>query len=561
MLVQVQGQPDSAPRTVVFYWWSVIVSSCLFLNVTLMPLKAYISEPFPWVLQPHHTYDDICSVNYTACGEALDRAFRIRSESMHPGTNYIFGQDFDLVRQTLTISPGAHSLDPAFLLQTSYGQFYSQRVRRELLEVGANIRNASDLHVLQLSKMLGVVAAYVVFWIEPGQQPSQYYLFTGLQLPVYSDSYRWVKFVCRVTMALMLVGLMWRRYYCHYVHLAHGLRTVGLPVADKCQRYYVLLGDPTSMVLLEPALCGLFILDFFASSDFASRALVRICQTQDWSVFFIASLYLSRTVWCGYASIAVVSRLLEKYPHWRFEPVDPGLLAIAIFVLAGPVTYLQSRSLLVIALYQWIDSCVLSAEAKEMGTEGALGGVVFTTVFASLPLMYGFGRPWLDALLRQASSRVAPGPRIAVKTMTSVVGGAFASVSSNDAKHRWLMTLCLALFRGVSGATVGFTGGSLHALIASNVQLKRHRGLSQTGADAYVLFFATPRDAKRLSWTSVRLSLRSCVHPLPCTSDGPSRGADAQALDKANATCAVGWLELHPKTHLRVGANDSPWVL
>ncbi|EQC27095.1 hypothetical protein SDRG_15103 [Saprolegnia diclina VS20] len=547
MLVRVQSVPAAASSAVVFHWWSVIVSALLFLNVVIMPLKAYISEPLPWALTLQESISG-CTSNFTACEASLLTAFRARSRSMPNGTSYVFGSTFDLVRLPLTIGVKSNE-DTSFLLQTTYGQFYSTRVRREILEVGARRRNATDFHALQVSRMAGVVAAYTIFWTDVSitESPSEIHLYVGMQLPSYSAAWHWSKFLGRCCMAGALAWLMWRRYYRHFVHLAKSLRRVGLPITAPKQRYYVIVGDPTSLVLSEPILCGLFICDFFVSSDFASRALVRICQTHDWVAFLTASLYLSRTVWCGYASMALVSKVLQKYPSLAFEPVDPGILAVVIFVVAGPVTYLQSRSLLVITIYTAIDSCLLSERGQEEGTEGLLGAVFFVTVFASLPLLYGFGMPLLSRFWRRG--QVAPGPRIAAKTMSSILGGAF---DTNDAKHRWLLRLNLLVFRA-SIKTTGFqsTGGSLNALFATDACYKRHRGISQTGTDAYILYVATSADAINGRWTSARLGLLSCAHTLPMMCDAT----------KMPLACAVSWLELHPSILLHHGVDASPWVM
>ncbi|KDO22851.1 hypothetical protein SPRG_11988 [Saprolegnia parasitica CBS 223.65] len=539
MLVLVQSARAAAASAVVFHWWSVVVSALLFLNVVIMPLKAYISEPFPWTLTLQESTSG-CTSNFTACEASLLSVFRARSRSMPKGTNYVFGSTFDLVRVPLTI--GTQSNDGAsFLLQTMYGQFYSTRVRREILEVGAHRRNASDFHALQISRMAGVVAAYTVFWtdVSSAENASQIHLYVGLHLPSYSAAWHWCKFIGRCCMAGVLARLMWRRYYQHFVHLAKSLRRVGLPNTAPKQRYYVLVGDPTSLVLLEPSLCCLFICDFFASSDFASRALVRICQTHDWVAFLTASLYLSRTVWCGYASMAVVSKVLQKYPSIAFKPVDPGILAVAVFIAAG--------LWLIIIIYATMGSCLLSERGQEEGTEGLLGAVFFVAVFASFPLLYGFGMPLLCRYWRRV--QVAPGPRVAVTTMSSHLGGAY---DTNDAKHRWLLRVNLLVFRAlIKTSGIQSTGGSLNALFATDACYKRYRGISQTGADAYILYAATSADASNGRWTSVRLGLLSCAHTLPMMCDAT----------KMPPACAVGWLELHPSLQLNRGVDSSPWTM
>ncbi|OQR87661.1 hypothetical protein ACHHYP_08396 [Achlya hypogyna] len=540
---------------------SIFVSGFLFINVTIMPLKAYISEPFPWVPRTSTDYADLCATNFTACEETLVALFQSRSRSaMVASDSFVFGQAYDLTRQVISIPPGIRLPDSSFLLETSYGQFYSERVRTQLLQVGAGLRNASDFHCLQISRMAGSAAAYAVFWIEPGPG-TDYTFYVGIELPAYTPLWRWSKFFFRAFLAVALVHLMWTRYYVHYIHLVRHLRTIGLGAAAPAT-YYVLVGDPTSVVLLHPGICLAFIFDFFASSDYASRALVRICQTKNLGVFFIASLYLSRTVWFAYASLSAVSHVvLRRVPHLKFAEVDPGLLAIAIFIVAGPVTYLQSRSLFFIDLYHFIDTCLLSGAARDEATEGLIGGVLFIFIFGTLPLNYGFGKPATEKIFKQ-SKRALRSMATRRTTMQSVSEDAYASVDNNDLKHRMLVRCSLYSFRH---KPIVYSGGTLNALFLKDPRYKRYGAISQTGADCYVIFRRSGSGDSEV-WACVRLSLLQSARGLfqiKPKAVGPAPKQDtAPKQDSSDIPpSAVAKLHLRPTIKLDAGDFGSPWTM
>ncbi|OQS04378.1 hypothetical protein THRCLA_20901 [Thraustotheca clavata] len=75
-------------------------------------------------------------------------------------------------------------------------------------------------------------------------------------------------------------------------------------------KYEIVVGDPTSIIQLNPMVSALFIIDFWMSVDFVSRVLLHIEQ--------LAYLYLSRTVWMAYGSLSVVSNLLKKMRRERY---------------------------------------------------------------------------------------------------------------------------------------------------------------------------------------------------------------------------------------------------
>ncbi|KDO17421.1 hypothetical protein SPRG_17160, partial [Saprolegnia parasitica CBS 223.65] len=125
-----------------------------------------------------------------------------------------------------------------------------------------------------------------------------------------------------------------------------------------------------------------------------------------------------------------------------------------------------------------------------------------------------------------------------------------AAFAANDLKHRWTLGWslfsCRKWWRRDAPAVIEHSmGGSVYKLFEKSRKYKRELGISQRGADCYVLF--EPRENER---TSIRLSLLASV--------------DVSHLPAMMvAKHAVGHIEVDSDGPVVVvqGQNASPWVM
>ncbi|OQR97104.1 hypothetical protein THRCLA_07099 [Thraustotheca clavata] len=149
------------------------------------------------------------------------------------------------------------------------------------------------------------------------------------------------KLIDRLSLSAYIVWCMWNKYYCHYIHLAENLRLFGIRDTPKVYEFEIVVGDPTSIILLIQL--SLLCLPSISGS------LVGIKE------FLLACMYLSRTLWFAYGFLCVASYLLKKFhPEEGFHGVDPTLTAIAVSILAGPFTFFQTRTEMFVHIYNYL---------------------------------------------------------------------------------------------------------------------------------------------------------------------------------------------------------------
>ncbi|KDO21183.1 hypothetical protein SPRG_11042 [Saprolegnia parasitica CBS 223.65] len=504
------------PRRVVLNKRSLCTSLLLVLNLAVMPLKAYVSESFPW-----HDRSDVwdyaanCSRSYDLCHAGWARYF----EARQPAFGVAFGEDYDVIQENVTIPPGVRNVSEAPLAHLTYAAFQTPAQRAYVLAVLANRAPLANFTFLNTGRLLGVPTSYSVAWGEKTTNVSC--IWVGFHTPTYSTAWLFAKFFSRLFLALYIVHCVWTHYYREYAVLYCNLTQFGLPTTH-ARAFELVLGDPTSIILLNPWIATAFVLDFWLSTEYVSRAFLRISQTDNALIFVIACFYLSRTVWFAYGALSLTSRVLKRLgKEDAFAEVDPSMTAMGVALVAGPFTCLQFRLLLFIDLYHYLFTCLLTAEQQARGLEISLAAFVYTMLLGQLPLLWGFGL----ASWRRAKPKHA-----------------FASTSFNDWKHRFCIGLAMA--RG----TDVVCGGSIYALFARHKGCKKNVCISQRGADCFVLY--EDDDGRR---TSARLSLLRCVDLRRVVAVTPVHDVAVGTVLANN--------EGHQGVRITVGANNCMWLL
>ncbi|OQS04772.1 hypothetical protein THRCLA_03016 [Thraustotheca clavata] len=313
---------------------------------------------------------------------------------------------------------------------------------------------------------------------------------------------------------------MWQKYYRHYYDLAINLRLLGIEDAKPTDRIEIVVGDPTSIILLNPYVSIAFILDIWVSIEFFIHALSRVTQFYEIKLCLLACFYLSRMLWLAYGALILLSYILKKIHYEKsFSEADPTLTAIIVSIITGPITNLNSRTIFFIDLYYHL---FLSFAKDENSSDGAIPVVVFCFTIGMLPIVAGF-------LLKC--------PNCPHKRNGAIPYG---SITMNDIKHRFTHYFNFMTFSDTASIV---KGGGMYQLFAHNRKYKRNLVMSQRGEDCYVVFGLGKQR------TSVRLSLLSCID------------LTFSICSMTDSTAAVGRLYFDKdEVKLLGGAYNSPWI-
>ncbi|EQC24866.1 hypothetical protein SDRG_17244 [Saprolegnia diclina VS20] len=540
-VMPLQTAGPATPHHVVPVAWhtgSLVVSVLLCLNVVSTPLKAYLCEALPWQIDDLPELYESSTTPWTTKEAHLLAFFSTlyNNDTLSPRAVY-----FTDVR-TSTVGYRAHlrrpqavsNCDVDVLTAIDGGLFVAEAARNTFCAyVATPPSNASTMGSCFATTVLRSVEGYVCIWSVLADDAPRLendarieVLYTGFRLHG-SSAFLWFKLVYRSLLTFYLVYLVWRHYYAHYRTLRAQCRH--LPHATRC---LLLVGDPTSIVLLHPLVCFGLVVDTWLSVNMVGVEIMALLQLRDLWQFALGYFYLSRCVWFCYAFLAIASAVLKRYHiEHSFSPVDPTLVAVAATLVVGPMTYLQGHSAL-IQVYSWLLN--VSANSPH-ATEGIYAIFVYTISIGLLPIGYG-------VLHRQCR-----------RTPTSANAVYYAAFWFNDWKHRVLLHL-EALFLGL-GRIERRTGGSIYAVFARYPDFKQSPCISQRGADAYVVIYdATgPVECKRLSLlASVDARPHHCrIEIVRC------RGTQVFGHLELQTSKATGMVACVAYTSLN---GDSPWL-
>ncbi|OQS07271.1 hypothetical protein THRCLA_00722 [Thraustotheca clavata] len=497
------------------------------INVAIMPLKAYISEPFPWTTSLSSEIPNDCHFNYTQCTTLLLSFFRNQSKTMPPDSSLLTAT-FDVHAIRFSYIPAKTEDDAkSYALHFPSSIFYSKKGIQQAITLARKQYNVSDFSSVVFTRFLGIVTNYITLWAVENQDDDT--MFIGGWQPQMSFEWLLLKLVFRLCLSAYIVRYMWKHYYSYYPQLAKNLHRFGLENASSGSKFEIVIGDPTSIVILNPIVSALLVVDFWISVDFVGRVFNRIIQLAVIKDFLLAYLYLSRTLWFGYGSLSIMSYLLKRFDCARlFYGVDPTWTAIGIALVAGPMTLLQSRISFMVQFYNFIFTSISKNESE---IEISIAVIFYTLLLGTLPVMFSF--------LPRESFYNGWKKLFSCTKMTWEP----SSYLYNDTKNRWTLQFVFFTFRNADIIT---KGGSVYNLFQLDFKYKKHLGIGQCGADCYVkLKSGTGK------WTCCRLSLLSCIDIQP----------PIQFITSKHLT-AVGKIEID-KMSIKIiqGSNKSPWVL
>ncbi|OQR95596.1 hypothetical protein THRCLA_22107 [Thraustotheca clavata] len=498
---------------------SIFFSFLMVINILLMPIKAYISEPFPWT-QTSLSVD--CFENFTSCSPIILNYFQNQTHLLNANEPYITSTAFDLARLPFPLVPA--EFESTYISSLPYSIFYSKSQMQLAEQLAKGLINVSAFSSTQRITFTRMPISYTALWAEPGNTTN--FMHVGYIRAATSTTWRLFKFLYRLVLSGYLSHLLWIKYFQHCHQLFWNLtnfKVAGMPIDCPLE---LVLGDATSIILLDPLVCLLFIVDFWMSSDFVALAFIRVMQTSSFDTFFIACLYLSRTLWFGYGALALTSFCLKKLKKEKyFHPVDPTWTAISVMAIAGPFTLMQASLPLFRNIYNYVITC-LASNSNEI--ESSLAAVVYTTLIGGLPILVG-ATPRFSC--RQSQKL---GPQIA-----HINHGAY---QQNDMKNRWVTWLTFFTLRRVDLVMVG---GGVYEMFDKCPKLMKNLGIRQRGSDCYVIYKSDE------ALLSVRLTLLSCIDIQP-----------PLTIQMSSEKIAIGIIKQSKNSwKIDQGANRSMWIM
>ncbi|KAF0684276.1 Aste57867_23740 [Aphanomyces stellatus] len=550
--IHVSRSVSALERHVVWHKPMAVLSVVIALNIASMPLKAYWSESFPWQFTrvSHDTAFldfDTYSRNTSASFQAFFSPNFLAGQGIlvHDRANGTFA-----MQRTIDLST---PLSCANLIPRLPGAFFFGVGLRDAVCVflGQNnsARDATPLSRCQHVRIMSIPFGEQCLWAFRSTVSSSSSCWTFVQGIVnwHNHAALWAKLVYRIGLTGYVCREMYTQYYVHYRVLAANFIDLGL--RDRTlMTLEIYVGDPTSVILSNMCVSLAFVLDFWFSADAVGESIVQISQLESVPDFVAALLYSSRTAWFGYFTMRVATMPIKR---WHYEayvsPLDPTVVAIAIFCFAGPFMYLQTTTSFMAVVHSMWELWIPAAEAGE--AIDVMPVIASETIGIGVPpLLFSFVYKWFKQ--HQFKSR-GPARNLLASTM-------YNQVEYNDIRQRVAFHV-LGLKRTFTSTS--FEGGTLYNLHDRNARYDSMPLFSHRSADCFVACYTSLRELK----AKMRLSLVRCLDRLEydnVLAVQLCRTKHKDCLSRLDATACETFVPSSPASLcLHQGKQRSPWIL
>ncbi|OQR99812.1 hypothetical protein ACHHYP_04327 [Achlya hypogyna] len=381
------------------------------LNLLSMPMKAYLSEYVPWSQPPVTTPTYTNFTAFNASTLELSQTLYSR-RSLPQGSTYYYDdtQNTHVFRTVIARpSPVAASDCVQDFLPGIVGVYYMTTATLAALcdcAAAPNISSCDKRGSCYVDRMITQFSGHSCAWATTGDDvegtdPAGVVTVThaytaALLLP----QWRWLKFIYRILMTCVVAYRLHVQYNVHVAALEKTLRIHGhrRDLVGKW-RYTLVIGDPTVLVLTNPAIGLGFVLDVWLSTDNVGVATLRTSQTSDLWLTVRTILYLSRIVWFAYAALSLTNELLKKHKKEHlFAAVDPTIVAVTIAIYCFALSWMAQYIPVLISAFSVIYNCLVPADVKGEEIELILGCSIFTATMTVVPINYGIARAFVDRL-------------------------------------------------------------------------------------------------------------------------------------------------------------------
>ncbi|KAG9407747.1 hypothetical protein AC1031_020989 [Aphanomyces cochlioides] len=297
-MVKIQQATESTRRTPVsFYRVSVIYSTFFVIKLAATPLLAYLTEPTPWSL-PQQSFGDWESFESFNNGTyaILEQGYKQHGVNENKTTFYDSTYNMFFVRFELELPPSIPANDKlSYLIKLPGAMLYGKGICDFVYNfIGQNAAERiarSDLFFCQHFLYFGFPLDDTCVWLEPLTSPNVYVVHYG-KVIWESITWSWLKFIFRSLLTTYILIVLKKRYYSQYKSLFAHLATIG--VDSKFIQYEVILGDPTCLILSDPFVTFVMLVDVWLGGAYSSISTVRVSQLKDLMAFALGCFYSSR---------------------------------------------------------------------------------------------------------------------------------------------------------------------------------------------------------------------------------------------------------------------------
>ncbi|RHY11088.1 hypothetical protein DYB30_004021 [Aphanomyces astaci] len=523
----------SRPRRVAFTGTSVAVSCLFLINLVVMPLKPYLTEPlpvseafrapslFPAVAPP------LASTNgqQQQPGPVAQFERLYNAGTLPPDVSYFY--DPVHVVEVMRTGVSSTSCDDADALVTSVlgVPFFPPDVKSAIVDAVCSLSSNATNNFgtvgrswriyLGAKKVDCLSAAWAVMLPAHNSTTSNvatiYYVFAP---HILSPAWIIAKLSYRLVVSVCIFVYSVYRYYRPLWHLRWSLQRLPLHVSSTAVRYDVVVGEPTCLVLSNAWVCLAFVVDFWGSTEFFGSACLRMGQTNDIGLFVLGVLYLGRTVWCAYASLVVLNATLKRLhmAQWAV-PANTTTLAIAVTVGGGFLTSVQVKLPPLMAFYTWLLTLVntVDGNGNVVALDDTAAMVVYVVGMTATCFGIVLGKKYVGQSVARRRSHL---------------------------RHR----VC--------------TGGSVYRIFQLFPMVQAQCTISQTGSDCYVFAYNAADELIEVTRVSlvdqIDLTQKTTARPVHQTfvETAPAVGSLVLGREKEGAADVT----------LYRGANNSPWV-
>ncbi|CAK4123313.1 unnamed protein product [Aphanomyces euteiches] len=368
-----------------FSRFSLCYTGLFALKLASTPMLAYLTEPWPWsVPQMNRVHFDSYDAFNNASFAYLQSIYNNKTMARDAVCRFDSATNSYVLRKRLNL-PSTSVPSETFLSYLIQCPGMSNTTHPHTASICRRIsnprqptrRSSNRLFQCQTAYYFGLLSAHACVWLEPlppeTTETDLYFAYFGTNT-LEGVRWSWFKMTFRCLLTIYILFVLWWRYCRHYRALFLGLRQVGM--GEQYSRYQVIVGDPTYLILSDPFVSLVMIIDISFVPEYIAWSIFRVCQFQDILAFFLGCFYSSRFVWCGYLAMRCLSYLVHRR-QWetKFTPIDPGILGIGAFLYGGPaMTLMGNTSIMVLFHFVW--GILLPAERRDSGIESA-GGIPF----------------------------------------------------------------------------------------------------------------------------------------------------------------------------------------
>ncbi|OQS02129.1 hypothetical protein THRCLA_05473, partial [Thraustotheca clavata] len=486
--------------------WAIfpfLVSNVMLFNLISMPMKAYITEDFPWTSMPTiPNYANFTEFNTTTL--TLLQSFY--NQHTLPTNSYYYEDQMrkvQIFRLPITFASPIrlNKCVQSAVLGLPGAVFYGPAMIDLLCEFAATNHSVNNAYSWDgrgtciEQHYFGNKQTSQCLWLTfDNNTNNPLWILSFAVIRDTSALGNYAKFIYRISYCCLVIYLLWTKYYKHCFEIEKILQNYGLLENNGSDEwsYSIIIGDPTAMILTNPIVATAFTFDLMLSSSTNTLAVLRSSQNEDKLAMFSGMLYLSRGVWFPYLALSVLSVVLKKLKREHlFANIDPTVTVFIATTTGGAMAFCSGNIASLFHVIQQAHLCLVPMHLRYQLVEDLPPMSIHVFAVILVPLLYGFITP-----LFRFKSNVKIGPIVYSNSR-------YASLWYNPVKTRIILAIEKCFMSNFKGKKLG---GSIYALFNSEPKYQQTPAISFCGSDCFVLCYQN-----HVIQYQIRLSLLSTL--------------------------------------------------